>query len=91
MGQDALDGNWHIFFEDGWYNDQTAPGLALIAHELMHVQQMQANGEKEFNLNYLVQWATSELGVSEFDFENNAEFIQETARQYFLSNGYPNQ
>lgn len=45
-----------IFFADGFYNPDTHEGLALIAHELTHVEQYRKFGKWKFRFLYSRSW-----------------------------------
>lgn len=45
-----------IYFADGFYNPNSPVGLALIAHELTHVEQYKKHGKWKFRLLYSRSW-----------------------------------
>ncbi len=53
LGAGATTFGRHVLFAPGSYNPGTARGLALIAHEAMHVRQFREAGTLRFLLRYL--------------------------------------
>tara|TARA_R100000306_G_C4381851_1_gene145546 strand:+ start:12727 stop:13134 length:408 start_codon:yes stop_codon:yes gene_type:complete len=51
----------HIYFAPGRYDPESPNGIALIAHELKHVQQFREDGRAGMSANYLYQYAKGRM------------------------------
>lgn len=67
------------FREKDGFNDQTAAGLALLAHELKHVEQIERDGLVRFYVNYLRDYLRYGYG-EKIAYEGEAYALQRQIR-----------
>lgn len=97
VGQpDAYTSGNNIYFAEGAYNPNTASGLALIAHEVLHSQQYQKLGTFRFRARYLSEYTVGRLrGLSHgeayrnISLERDAFALQRRVRFDLIKTGYP--
>ena len=81
-----------ILFGEGYYDPFSPRGIALLAHELKHVQQYKKEGTIRFVLRYLWDWGRLGCKYSrEIPFENEAYDLEERVKRHlereFSENG----
>ncbi len=64
------------------YNPHTAIGLALLAHELKHVQQYERNGVLRFFVRYISSYGSHGGYGRSVDFENEAYALGDDVREH---------
>ena len=87
-GIDAYTSNYDIYFAPGAYNTTTARGIALIGHEVLHVQQYEIYGPVGFRLRYLWEYAMGRLSglghqkaYESISFERDAFALEKRIRE----------
>jgi len=78
----------HIFMRPEMWPLDRLPGIALLAHELVHVQQFRKFGPFRFAFRYLKDFFTK--GYRNVEFEKEAYEIQELVRERWIADN-PNQ
>lgn len=77
-----------IFFGEGCFDVLSIKGLALIAHELKHVEQYREEGAIEFLLKYLWDWVLMGFKRSrDLPLEKEAYDLEDAVRQH-LGEGF---
>ncbi|MDH3976734.1 MAG: MopE-related protein [Deltaproteobacteria bacterium] len=67
----------NIYFKSGQYDPESAKGISLIAHELVHCEQYKKEGKYEFRNKYLEEYLINRMkGMSKYDAYRNISFEQ---------------
>ena len=82
-----------VLFGQGYYDPFSPEGLALMAHELKHVEQYGKEGTISFLAKYLWHWAAQGFKYSEeIPFEKEAFELERRVREHlqreFAANGH---
>jgi len=72
-----------VFFGQGYFDVSSIGGLALIAHELKHVEQYKEEGTMKFLVKYLRDWARTGFKYTrDLPFEREAYDLEDAVRQH---------
>jgi RHS repeat-associated protein len=81
--------NYDIYFEEGAFQPGTAGGVALLMHELLHVQEFRSRGVKPFRNLYLAEsfrrWIAGGDPYWDNVFEQDADALQGLMEKYIGS------
>jgi hypothetical protein len=86
LGTGAVTIGSRVFFRKGKYDPLSARGLALIAHESMHIQQYDELGWPRFFLNYFVGTLRSGFKHDDHPMERTLVRRQKEIRRALLGN-----
>ena len=95
----AYTSNNNIYFAPGAYNTTTASGIALIGHEVLHVQQYEVYGTVGFRLRYFGEYfgeyvmgrlrgLSHQKAYRAISFESDAYALDDRIEEDLLQQGY---
>jgi len=74
-------GHFIIFTKPRYYDPCSIQGLALLAHELKHVEQYEIAGRLRFLWRYLREWLKAGCDLDRHPYEREAYALQERVKK----------